>query len=85
MKKIRSMSNMLKVISGSSSPQSPQRERSTDEDQRVEDDMRVQSSMSERSIARTLAKGDRVSALAGSSATPRVRSNSLNLGVSECP
>jgi len=75
MKSIRSMSNMRKAISGNPPPQ---RERSADEDQRVEDDMRVQSSMSERSIARELAKGDRVSALLSSSAAPRARSNSLN-------
>ncbi|KAJ1483567.1 hypothetical protein T484DRAFT_1895690 [Baffinella frigidus] len=79
MKSVRGMSNMLKGLSGASSPRN---KRSAEEDQRVEDDcacdQRVQSLMSGQT-ARGVAKGDRVSALAVSStSSPRVRVRSCS-------
>jgi len=81
MKSVRSLSNLLEAIGISS----PKRQLSAEQAQCVEDDMRVQASMSKRSAARELAKGDRVSALVGRSTAPRARSNSLNLMGPECP
>ena len=76
------MGDMLKTISGTFSPR---KKRSSEEEQLVEDciacDMRVQSSMSGRSIERGVSRGDRVSTLAGSSTSHHARPNSLDPGI----